>query len=151
MRTAMLTFFTILLLGTALAASALGAIGSPGSGATLNVIVGNVAAERQVDGTPAALPPVVLFSPTSGSAPVTVPPTSGSAPVTVPPTSGAAPVAAPVTVLLPPTSGAAPVAAPVRLPSTSTAPSSALLGLLVGGAGTASGLTLLVMAGRRRR
>ena len=134
MRTAMLTFFTILLLGTALAASALGAIGSPGSGATLDVIVGNVAAERQVDGTPAALPPVVLFSPTSGSAPVTVPPTSGSAPVTVPPTSGAAPVAA-----------------PVRLPSTSTAPSSALLGLLVGGAGTASGLTLLVMAGRRRR
>ncbi|MBA2371837.1 MAG: hypothetical protein H0V71_09335 [Chloroflexi bacterium] len=136
----MLTVFTIVLLGTALAASALGAIGSPGGGATLNVIVGNVAAERQVDGTPAALPPVVLFSPTSGSAPVTVPPTSGSAPV-----------AAPVTVLLPPTSGAAPVAAPVRLPSTSTAPSSALLGLLVGGAGAASGLTLLVMAGRRRR
>ena len=112
MRTAMLTFFTILLLGTALAASALGAIGSPGGGATLDVIPGSGAAERQVDGTAHAVTPVVF---------------------------------------LPPTSGAAPVAAPVRLPSTSTAPSSALLGLLVGGAGAASGLTLLVMAGRRRR
>lgn len=112
MRTGLLTFFTIALLSTALAASALGAITSPGTGATLDVIAGNGAAERQAHGTEHAVAPVVL---------------------------------------LPPTSGQAPAAVTVRLPSTSTAPSSGLLGMLVAGAGAASGLTLLVLAGRRRR
>ena len=122
MRTALMTLFTIALLVTALGASALGAIGSPGDGTTLKVIDANIAAERQVDGTQAALPPPVLLPPTSG--------------------------AAPVTVLLPQTSGSGSV---IMLPSTSTAPpSGALLSVLMAGAGVAAGLTLLVM-GRRRR
>jgi len=124
MRTALLTFFTIALLSTALAASALGAIGSAGSGAMSDVIAGAAGAERQVVGTPEALPPVVLLPPTSGLAPVTV------VPVTVVPVA-----VVPVTALL---------------PNTSTAPSTASLGLLVAGAGVAAGLTLLVLAGRRR-
>ena len=69
MRTALLTFFTIALLSTALAASALGALDSAGGAATSSAIVGTVTAERQV-GTPEALPPVVLLPPTSGLAPV---------------------------------------------------------------------------------
>jgi hypothetical protein len=112
MRTGLLTFFTIALLSTALAASALGAITSPDGGAAVDAILGNGATERQPHGTDHAVTPVVL---------------------------------------LPQTSGQAPAAATVRLPSTSTAPSSSLLGVLVAGAGAASGLTLLVMAGRRRR
>jgi hypothetical protein len=71
MRTALLTFFTIALLSTALAASALGALDSVGGTATSNAIVGVVTTERQV-GTPEALPPVVLLPPTSGLAPAPV-------------------------------------------------------------------------------
>ncbi len=72
MRTALLTFFTIALLSTALAASALGAISSVDGTSTSDTIVGVVSAERQV-GTPEALPPVVvLLPPTSGLAPAPV-------------------------------------------------------------------------------
>lgn len=129
MRTALLTFFTIVLLSTALAASALGAIGSADSGTMSDVIAGAAAAERQVVGTPEALPPVVLLPPTSGLAPVIV------VPVTVVPVAVVPVAVVPVTALL---------------PNTSTAPSTASLGLLVAGAGVAAGLTLLVLAGRRR-
>jgi len=117
MRTALLTFFTIALLSTALAASALGALDSTGGTATSNAVVGVVTTERQV-GTPEALPPVVLLPPTSGLAPVPV--------------------------------GSVVVPVVAQLPNTSTAPSTATLGLLVAAAGIVAGCTLLALASRRR-
>jgi hypothetical protein len=102
MRTALLTFFTILLLSTALAASAFGAVGSPASVATSDLSVGSASVERQVVGTSEAVAPIVLLPPTSG------------------------------------------------LPNTSTAPSSAPLLMLMAGAVLTAGLTLIVLAGRRR-
>ena len=125
MRTTLLTLFSIVLLSTALAASALGAINSPAADSS-SVVPGHGPTERQVDGTPAAVPPVVLLPPTSGLAPVILPPTSGLAPVV-----------------------AAPAPSIVRLPSTSTAPLSASLALVMTGAGVAACLTLLAL-GRRR-
>jgi hypothetical protein len=100
MRTALLTFFTIVLLSTALAASALGAIGSSGSGAVSDVIAGPASAERQVDGTPEALPPVVLLPPTSGVAPVIVVPVAAGPGTPQLPNTSTAPSTASLTLLV---------------------------------------------------
>lgn len=84
MRTALLTFFTIVLLSTVLAASALGALGSPGSVATSDVTVGSGSVERQVVGTAEAAAPVVLLPPTSGLSGVGGLPNTSTAPSSAP-------------------------------------------------------------------